>query len=343
MAFPYRHILVTGGAGFIGSHLVRMLLTQYPIARVTNVDKLTYAGNPANLLDVADDPRYHFMQIDIADPRLRALLAEYPPDAIINVAAETHVDRAIADPQAFARTDVLGTQNLLECARALGVSRYVQVSTDEVYGSIAEGAMMEESPLRPGNPYSASKAGGDLLCLSYVNTYGLSASVCRGANTYGPNQYPEKFIPLAITNLLTGQPVPLYGDGRQRRDWLYVTDHCAGILAVLAHGAAGEVYHIAAGQERENRAILAWLLELLGASETAVLPVADRPGHDRRYAMNANKLHGIGWEPAVAVEDGLIDTVAWYRAHCHWWQAIRTSTTFREYYARQYPMLPPLE
>lgn len=342
MAFPYRHILVTGGAGFIGSHLVRMLLARGPVARVTNVDKLTYAGNPANLRNVADDPRYHFLHLDIADPHLRAALADNPPDAIINVAAETHVDRAIADPQAFARTDVLGTQNLLECARAFGVRRYVQVSTDEVYGSIADGAATEDSPLRPGNPYSASKAGGDLLCLSYVNTYGLSVSISRGANTYGPNQYPEKFIPLAVTNLLTGHPVPLYGDGRQRRDWLYVTDHCAGILAVLEHGAAGDVYNIAGEQERENRDILAHVLALLDAPASAVQTVADRPGHDRRYAMDAAKLHALGWAPRVAVEDGLAETVAWYRAHPDWWQAIRASATFTAYYTRQYPMLPGL-
>jgi dTDP-glucose 4,6-dehydratase len=342
MSVPYPHILVTGGAGFIGSHLVRMLLAQPQVARVTNVDKLTYAGNPANLADVAGDPRYHFVHLDIADPRLRAVLRENPPDAIINVAAETHVDRAIADPLAFARTDVLGTQNLLECARDIGVRRYVQVSTDEVYGSIPEGAATEDSPLRPGNPYSASKAGGDLLCLSYVNTYGLSVSVCRGANTYGPHQYPEKFIPLAITNLLTGQPVPLYGDGRQRRDWLYVTDHCAGILMVLERGVAGEVYNIAGGQERENRAVLTRLRELLGAPEEAVLPVADRPGHDRRYAMTSAKLRALGWVPRVTVEDGLADTVAWYQQHPDWWQTIRRSATFTSYYTRQYPMLPPL-
>lgn len=342
MSFPYPHILLTGGAGFIGSHLVRMLLTRYPVTRVTNVDKLTYAGNPANLADIASDPRYHFARFDIADPNLRAVLRDDPPDAIINVAAETHVDRAIVDPQTFARTDILGTQNLLECAREIGVQRYIQVSTDEVYGSITGGAATEASPLRPGNPYSASKAGADLLCLSYVNTYGLSASICRGANTYGPNQYPEKFIPLAITNLLSEQPVPLYGDGRQCRDWLYVDDHCAGILTVLEHGAPGEVYNIAAAQERENRAILARLLNLLAAPEERILPVADRPGHDRRYAMNAEKLRGLGWMPHVTVEDGLAMTVNWYRTHETWWQAIRGNPTFRAYYNRQYPMLPAL-
>jgi len=312
------------------------------VARVTNVDKLTYAGNPANLADIAGDPRYHFVHLDIADLRLRAVLRENPPDAIINVAAETHVDRAIADPLVFARTDVLGTQNLLECAREIGVRRFVQVSTDEVYGSISEGAATEDSPLQPGNPYSASKAGGDLLCLSYANTYGLAVSVCRGANTYGPHQYPEKFIPLAITNLLTGQPVPLYGDGRQRRDWLYVLDHCAGILTVLEKGVPGEVYNIAAEQERENREILARLLALLDAPDEAVRRVTDRPGHDRRYAMDADKLRALGWSPKKPVEVGLAETVDWYRQHSKWWQSIRQGDAFIAYYARQYPMLPPL-
>ena len=341
MSLPYRQILVTGGAGFIGSQLVRMLLA-LPVARVTNVDKLTYAGNPANLADIADDPRYHFAHLDIADPRLRALLRDNRPDAIINVAAETHVDRAIADPLVFARTDVLGTHNLLECAREIGVRRFVQVSTDEVYGSIAAGAATEDSPLRPGNPYSASKAGGDLLCLSYAHTYGLPVSICRGANTYGPRQYPEKFIPLAITNLLTGQPVPLYGDGRQRRDWLYVTDHCTGILTVLEKGAAGDVYNIAAGQERENRDVLGRLLALLEAPEDAVRRVTDRPGHDRRYAMDASKLRALGWSPAMGIEAGLAETVAWYRRHPAWWHSIRRGDAFTAYYAHQYPMLPPL-
>jgi dTDP-glucose 4,6-dehydratase len=342
MTTPFRHLLITGGCGFIGSHLVRMALHRYPGARVTNVDKLTYAGNPANLHDVARDPRYRFAHMDIADPHLRVLLRDDPPDAIINVAAETHVDRAIADPQAFVRTDVLGTQNLLEAARELGVARFVQVSTDEVYGSISDGHVSEDAPLRPGNPYSASKAGGDLLCLGYANTYRLPVCISRGANTYGPNQYPEKFIPLAVTNLLTGHPIPLYGDGTQRRDWLYVTDHCTGILAVLEHGVPGEAYNIAAGQERENREMTARMLALLDLPPTCVQQVTDRPGHDRRYAMDTAKLRALGWAPQVQVEEGLEATVTWYRDHPEWWEPLRAHPLFTSYYAKQYPMLPPL-
>jgi dTDP-glucose 4,6-dehydratase len=327
-------VLVTGGAGFIGSHFVRRLLTTYPEYRVVNLDKLTYAGNPANLADLAGNPRYEFVKGDICDaPRVREVMAGC--DAVVNFAAESHVDRSIQEAADFARTDVLGTLVLLEAARHHRIARYLQVSTDEVYGSIGVGAFRETDPLRPSSPYAASKAGGDHMVLAYWTTHRLPVIVSRASNNFGPNQYPEKVIPLFITNALDDEPLPLYGDGRQVRDWLYVLDHCAALDLLLHKGAEGEVYNVGGGAELENVALTRRILALVGKPESLIRPVADRPGHDRRYAVDTSKLHALGWMPAHRFEDALDATVAWYRAHETWWRPIK-SGEFRAYYARQY-------
>jgi dTDP-glucose 4,6-dehydratase len=320
-------ILVTGGAGFIGSHFAKRLVAAGETVVV--LDKLTYSGNPANIEGV----ELEFVRGDICEPGDVAAAAD-GCDAVVNFAAETHVDRSILEAGDFIKTDVYGTHVLLEWARASG-KRLVQVSTDEVYGDIAEGARSsEDDPLRPSSPYSASKAGGDLQVLAYVRTYGVDACITRGANTYGPNQYPEKLVPLFVTNALDGEPLPLYGDGRQRREWLHVDDHCAAIELVLRRGRSGEVYN-AGGQERENIEVTRTILDLTGASPELVQPVADRPGHDRRYALDSSKLMSLGWRPSRAFGDGLAGTVAWYREHREWWEPIK-SGDYREYYARQY-------
>jgi len=320
-------VLVTGGAGFIGSHFVRRLVRAGE--DVVVFDKLTYSGNRANLEDV----EHEFAHGDICDADAVAEAAA-GCDAIVNFAAETHVDRSILGPAEFIATDVLGTQVLLDWARHAGV-RMVQVSTDEVYGDLeAGGRSREDDPLRPSSPYSASKAGGDLQVLAYVRTYGVDACITRGANTYGPNQYPEKLIPLFVTNALDGEPLPVYGDGRQVREWLYVDDHCAGVERVLRDGRAGEIYNVG-GDERENLEITRRILELTGADESLVRHVADRPGHDRRYALDDSKLRALGWEPSRRLEDGLAETVEWYRANRAWWEPLK-SGEYRAYYEQQY-------
>jgi dTDP-glucose 4,6-dehydratase len=327
-------VLVTGGAGFIGSHFVRHLLTTYPEYRVVNLDKLTYAGNPANLAAVAGSPRYQFVRGDIADaPVVREVMAGC--DAVVNFAAETHVDRSIQDAGDFARTDVIGTLVLLEAARHHRVARYLQVSTDEVYGSIGVGAFRETDPLRPSSPYAASKAGGDHMVLAYWTTHRLPVIVSRASNNFGPNQYPEKVVPLFITNALDDQPLPLYGDGRQVRDWLYVLDHCRALDLLLHKGTEGEVYNVGGGAELENVVLTRRILALAGKPESLIRPVTDRPGHDRRYAVDTSKLHALGWTPAHRFDDALAATVAWYRANEAWWRPIK-SGEFRAYYARQY-------
>jgi dTDP-glucose 4,6-dehydratase len=332
-------VLVTGGAGFIGSHFVRHLLTAYPEYRVVNLDKLTYAGNPANLADVAANPRYRFVKGDICDPGLvREVMAGC--DAVVNFAAESHVDRSIQDAGDFIRTDVFGTWVLLEAARAHRVARYIQVSTDEVYGSIGEGAFREADSLHPSSPYAASKAGADHMVRAYWTTHRLPVLVSRASNNFGPNQYPEKVVPLFITNALDDQPLPLYGDGRQVRDWLYVLDHCAALDLLLHKGAEGEVYNVGGGVELENLALTRRILALCGKPESLIRPVTDRPGHDRRYAVDSSKLHALGWAPAHRFEDALGATVAWYRANETWWRPIK-SGEFRSYYARQYGAPPP--
>ncbi len=328
-------ILVTGGAGFIGSHLVRRLV-QSGRHSVVNLDALKYSGNLENLADLASHPEYRFVHADIGDQKaVQATLREQRIEGIINCAAETHVDRSILDPGAFARTDVVGTGILLEEARQIGVQRFLQVSTDEVYGSVEQGSSTEGDRLEPRSPYSASKAGGDLLVLSYWTTYRFPVLVTRGSNTYGPNQYPEKFIPLFATNAIDGEPLPLYGDGKQCRDWLSVYDHAAGIQHVFEQGEPGTVYNVGGGNERENIAVAEQIVAALGKSRSLIRFVQDRPGHDRRYSIDCSRLRRLGWSPQVPFEEGLKQTVEWYRTHEAWWRKIK-SGEFKDYYRQQY-------
>jgi dTDP-glucose 4,6-dehydratase len=320
-------ILVTGGAGFIGSHFVKRLLRAGD--DVVVLDKLTYSGNRANL-----PPDIEFHEGDIAE-RADVARAARDCEAIVSFAAETHVDRSILTADDFGRTEFRGTQMLLEHIRETG-ARLVQVSTDEVYGDLeAGGSSTETDPLRPSSPYSAAKAAGDLLVPAYVRTFDVDASITRGSNTYGPNQYPEKFIPLFVTNALDGEALPLYGDGKQVRDWLFVEDHCAGIELVLRQGAAGEIYNVGGGDEHANIEVAERILALTGADRSLLRSVADRVGHDRRYSLDTAKLHALGWAPQMSFEEGLRGTVEWYRAERDWWQPIK-SGEYREYYARQY-------
>ncbi|HOT23350.1 MAG TPA: dTDP-glucose 4,6-dehydratase [Thermoleophilia bacterium] len=327
-------IVVTGGAGFIGSNFVRHLLRAHEDVEVVNLDKLTYAGNLENLRDVESDPRYTFVRGDICDAGVvRSALAG--ADAVVNFAAETHVDRSISDPQDFIRTDVLGTHTLLEAVRELGVGRYLQVSTDEVYGSIERGSFREDSVLAPSSPYSASKAGADLLVLAYHGTFATPVLITRSSNNYGPYQYPEKIVPLFVTNALDDEPLPVYGDGRNVRDWLYVEDNCAAIDLVLHKGEPGHVYNVGGGNEVENLDLTRRILDLLGKDHSLVRYVPDRPGHDRRYSVDCAKLQALGWAPRTPFADGLATTVAWYRDHRTWWEPIK-SGEFRRYYEQQY-------
>ncbi|HEX3760232.1 MAG TPA: dTDP-glucose 4,6-dehydratase [Kofleriaceae bacterium] len=323
-------LLVCGGAGFIGSTFVRLRLADHG-DEVTVLDKLTYAGRRENLADVIDDIR--FVHGAIED---RAAVADAVAgcDAIVNFAAETHVDRSISGPETFIATNMQGTHVLLEAARERGL-RYLQVSTDEVYGSIAAGSFTEESPLSPSSPYSATKTGADLLVSSYFHTYGLQTVICRGSNNYGPRQHPEKLIPLMILNALAGDSLPVYGDGRNVRNWLYVEDFGRGIGHALTHGAPGEVYNCGGPDECENLVVVKRILELTGADESLIEYVTDRPGHDRRYSLSSDKLKQLGWEPEVGFHDGLARTVQWYRDNAWWWEPIR-SGAYREYYQRHY-------
>jgi dTDP-glucose 4,6-dehydratase len=329
-------LLVTGGLGFIGSNFIHVVLRERPDAHIVNLDAMTYAGNPANCADLESDRRYRFIHGDICDPAAVENAVGDGVDAIVNFAAETHVDRSILDPEAFLRTDVLGTHVLLEAVRRHNIKRYVQVSTDEVYGHVAEGHSKETDPLRPRSPYSASKAGGDLQVLAYWTTYATPVLITRGSNTYGPYQYPEKLIPLFVTNLIEDESVPVYGDGKQIRDWLHVEDHARGILHVLQHGETGNVYNIGGGNPRTNIEITRKLVEACGRSmETHVRHVTDREGHDRRYAIDCTKARAIGWTPRIDFEQGLRDTIAWYRANESWWRPLKNGE-FLKYYQRQY-------
>jgi len=354
-AAPGADLLVTGGAGFIGSWFVRDALGRRDGTRITVLDKLTYAGNRANLRDVEADPelagRLRFVHGDIASPEVvTRLVAE--ADAVVNFAAESHVDRSILDPEAFLRTGVIGVHVLLEACRAeaaraaagerrtangdaLPGPRFLQVSTDEVYGSIPVGRARETDPLAPRSPYSAAKAAGELLASSYFVTYGLDVVVTRGSNTYGPFQHPEKLIPLFLTNALDDEPLPLYGDGLQRRDWLYVADHAGAIEHVLRHGEAGETYNVPGEAELTNREVVRLLLAALGKPWSLVRRVEDRPGHDRRYAMDGTRLHALGWRNRTTFPDGLAQTVDWFRSNEGWWRAIK-SGDWTAYYDRQY-------
>ena len=328
-------VLITGGAGFIGSHYVHHALKTHPKWQVTVLDKLTYAGNPANLEGLEQTGRYRFLQGDIASRKDVDAAMTDGVDCIFNFAAETHVDRSIGDPDCFIRTDVYGTYALLEAARARGVQRFIQISTDEVYGSVSSGSSREDSPLMPSNPYSASKSAADRLAYSYHATYDLPVLITRASNNYGPRQYPEKLIPLFITNALDDQPLPLYGDGQNIRDWIHVSDHCTALDAVLENGTCGEVYNIGAGNEKRNIEITEYILSRLEKPRDLVRPVKDRPGHDRRYSMDCSKLRGLGWAPLVSFDEGIRETIRWYSDNRGWWEPIK-SGEYLEYYRKQY-------
>jgi len=330
-------LFVTGGCGFIGSNFVRHLLRTDPGVRVVNYDALTYAGNLANLADVADDPRYRFVKGDITDRNSVAEALPEGADAIINFAAESHVDRSILDSGPFVRTNVLGTQVLLDAARAKKVKRFVQVSTDEVYGSLGPtGYFTETTPLAPSSPYSASKAAADMLVLAYAHTFGMDAVITRCSNNYGPYQFPEKLIPLFITNLMADQQVPVYGDGMQIRDWIHVMDHARGVEMAWRKGRAGEVYNFGGRCEMANLHLTHKLLELLGKPKTLIKHVQDRPGHDRRYAIDCSKSEReLGWTPQVTFEHGMRETISWYQANQSWVSQVR-SGEYLKYYEKQY-------
>ncbi|MBN1344704.1 MAG: dTDP-glucose 4,6-dehydratase [Phycisphaerae bacterium] len=332
-----KRLLVTGGAGFIGSNFVRWALRNWADVDVVNLDVLTYAGNLANLSDVEGDGRYTFMHGDITDAALLDRLMGEGIDAVINFAAESHVDRSLMSSEPFVRTNVVGTQQLLDAARRHGVERFLQVSTDEVYGSLgAEGEFTETTPLCPNSPYSASKAAADLLCHAYHHSLGFPAMISRCSNNYGPYQFPEKVIPLFLTNLFEGRKVPLYGDGLNVRDWIYVEDHCAALGAILEKGSLGEVYNVGADCELTNLDLTKRIIAACGRDEDSIEYVKDRPGHDRRYAIDSSKIRGeLGWSPAHDFDDALARTVRWYRDHEDWWRGIK-SGEYREYYQKQY-------
>ena len=330
-------VLVTGGAGFIGSNFVRYALETHPDWRIVTLDKLTYAGRLENLAGVLDDPRHEFVKGDIADASVAAPLVARS-EIVVHFAAETHVDRSLLSAGEFITTDVYGTFVLLEAARAnTRLRRFVQISPDEVYGSVAEGSSRETDELRPRNPYSASKAGADRLAYSYWATYNVPVVITRASNNYGPNQFPEKIIPLFITNALDALPLPLYGDGLNERDWLHVRDHCRAVDLLIDRGAAGEVYNIGGGNGITNIDLTRRILALTGQPDSLITPVADRPGHDRRYSLDAAKLQSLGWRPEVDFGRGLAETVAWYRANEDWWRPIKNGDpAFRRYYEEQY-------
>ncbi|HEX7022220.1 MAG TPA: dTDP-glucose 4,6-dehydratase [Trueperaceae bacterium] len=335
----FASLLVTGGAGFIGSNFIRFVLTERPGVRIINLDALSYSGNPENLAEVEGDPRYQFVQGDVNDGALVAeLLAEV--DAVVHCAAETHVDRSILEARPFILANVLGTQTLLDALRA-NPKRMVHVSTDEVYGALPlerpDVKFVEDTPLAPRSPYAASKAASDLLVLAHHETYGSDVSITRCSNNFGPYQFPEKVIPLFVTNLLEGKPVPLYGDGQNVRDWLHVLDHCEAVLAVLEGGRAGEVYNVGGNNERSNLELTRAILTIMGKGEEMIEMVKDRPGHDRRYAIDAGKIgRELGWAPSRSAWPGALeDTVAWYVEHADWWRRVK-SGAYREYYQQQY-------
>jgi dTDP-glucose 4,6-dehydratase len=331
------NVLVTGGAGFIGSNFVRHALAAHPDWHITTLDKLTYAGRLENLTDVMDHPRHEFVKGDVADPAVAGPLVA-GSEIVVHFAAETHVDRSILAAGEFITTDVFGTFVLLEAARqAPGLRRFVQISTDEVYGSVPEGSSRETDELRPRNPYSASKAGADRLAYSYWATYEVPVVITRASNNYGPYQFPEKVIPLFVTNALDDVPLPLYGDGMNERDWLHVGDHCRALDVVIEHGVSGEVYNIGGGNDVRNADLTRRILRLLDKPDTLIRHVQDRPGHDRRYSLDTTKLRSLGWTPQVEFDRGLADTIAWYRQHEWWWRPIKQEDpAFKAYYQAQY-------
>jgi dTDP-glucose 4,6-dehydratase len=330
-------VLVTGGAGFIGSNFVRHALASHPDWRITTLDKLTYAGRLENLRGVLDDPRHRFVKGDVADAAVAAPLVK-ASNIVVHFAAETHVDRSILSAGEFITTDVFGTFVLLEAARqATDLRRFVQISTDEVYGSVPEGSSREGDELRPRNPYSASKAGADRLAYSYWATYNVPVIVTRASNNYGPCQFPEKVIPLFITNAIDDRPLPLYGDGLNERDWLHVLDHCRAIDLLIDAGTSGEVYNIGGGNGVPNAVLTRRILDVLGKPASLIRHVPDRPGHDRRYSLDTSKLQSLGWRPEVPFDEGLAKTVAWYRDNEWWWRPIKhEDPAFRAYYETQY-------
>lgn len=334
-------LLITGGYGFIGSHFIRLLSREKPQWRIVNLDLLTYAGNIDNLADLnftANGSQYHFVQGDIADLALvRQIFETESLDGIVNFAAETHVDRSLRDSAPFVRTNIEGVRVLLEVAAQYGIDRFLQVSTDEVYGSLEpnEPAFFENSPLLPNSPYAASKAAADLLVRAYHRSYGISTLITRCGNNYGPYQFPEKFLPLFITNALDDQDLPLYGDGKQIRDWIHVEDHARAVLQVLENGVPGEIYNISADEERMNQNMAEWILDLLGKPRELIRPVEDRPGHDRRYSLSASKIRGLGWQPSIPLGQGLSNTIDWYRSQRAWWERIK-SGEYRKYYSEMY-------
>lgn len=332
------NILITGGCGFIGSNFVRYMLEEHPEHRIINLDKLTYAGNLENLADVAENPNYTFVKADICDrSAVDAVVKKYAVEAVINFAAESHVDRSIMGPSIFIETNVGGTNVLLDVARESGIRRFVQISTDEVYGSLGStGKFREDTPLHPNSPYSASKAAADLLALAYHHTFGLPVVITRCSNNYGPYQFPEKLIPLMIVNALDNKQLPVYGDGLNIRDWLYVRDHCTAIDLVLMKGKAGEIYNIGGENEWKNIEIVKLLLKIIEKPDSLITFVKDRLGHDRRYAIDASKIvNELGWKPVVAFEDGLAKTIKWYMHNKSWWRRIM-SGEYQQYYEHMY-------
>ena len=329
-------VFVTGGAGFIGSNFIRHLLSNSSVYDVVNFDLLSYAGNIKNLIDIASNFRYCFVKGDICD-RSAVEAAMRGCDAIVHFAAESHVDRSIFEPATSIETNITGTFVLLQAARALGVKRFIQVSTDEVYGDLPCGVESDEAyPLRPSSPYSASKASADLLVGAFVRTFDFPAIITRASNNYGPYQFPEKFLPLMIANAIEDKPLPVYGDGKQQRDWLHVEDHCRGIVAVLENGRIGEIYNLGGSEVVENLVIIRQVLEILGKPDTLIRYVADRPGHDRRYALDCGKIRKeIGWRPSIGLVDGLRDTIAWYRSNLDWVASVRGGD-YRDYYNKYY-------
>jgi dTDP-glucose 4,6-dehydratase len=333
-----KNILVTGGAGFIGSAFARHMIVKYPDYNIIVLDKLTYAGNLDNLLEIDDEQNYHFERADIADRvNVRRILEAYNIDTIVNFAAESHVDRSILAPDAFVHTDVAGVYVLLDEGHKFGIGRFLQVSTDEVYGDIPEGELsLEGDNFLPNSPYAAAKAGGELMVRAYNVTHGMDTVITRGSNTFGPYQYPEKLLPLFITEAVEDRPLPVYGDGKQVRDWLYVQDHVTGIEVALHHGQCGEAYNIAGENQQHNIDVVEKMLEVMGKPRSLLQYVKDRPGHDRRYAMDASKLRALGWERSGTFEDNLKSTIEWFISSQWWWQKIKSTEDYQSYFYRQY-------
>ncbi|MHB0857560.1 MAG: dTDP-glucose 4,6-dehydratase [Anaerolineae bacterium] len=330
-------LMVTGGAGFIGSNFVRCMLQRHPDYRYVVYDKLTYAGNPDNLKDMAADPRFTFVEGDICDAqKVRETITTHTIDTIVNFAAETHVDRSLSGPGSFIMTNVYGTYVLLEAAKDLGLERYHQVGTDEVYGQVLEGSSVETDPLETRSPYSASKAGADLMVLAYYTSCGLPVTLTRGSNNIGPYQYPEKVVSVFVTNAIDDKPLPIYGDGLQMRDYQYVEDHCEGIDAVLHHGQPGEIYNLGTGVETRNIDMAHMILDLLGKPHSLLQYITDRPGHDRRYALCVDKVSALGWTSRHDFAQALEKTVRWYVDNEWWWRKIKTGGLYQEYYQRHY-------